>query len=96
MRWTPGDRSNIEDDRSSSGIGLTGGIPLGIGGFVLLLVLSWATGTNLFSLISPADQPSTATVGTTGRAASNPTEEREVDLVDAVMKDVQDSWRAIL
>jgi uncharacterized protein len=96
MRWTPGDRSNVDDERSSSGIGLTGGIPLGIGGFLLLLILSWATGTNLFSLISPSDQPSSGAVGTTGRASSNPTEEREVDLVDAVMKDVQDSWRAIL
>ena len=41
MRWTPGDRSNIEDNRGRSGGGIAG---LGIGGFLILLVLSWATG----------------------------------------------------
>jgi len=29
MRWTPGDRSNVEDDRGRSGMRLAGGVPLG-------------------------------------------------------------------
>ena len=96
MRWTRGDRSNIDDYRGRSGFGLGGGVPLGIGGFLVLLVLSWATGTNLFSLLGTGDVAPSERVGTTGRAASSPAEEREVDFVDAVMRDVQDTWQNIL
>jgi predicted metalloprotease len=71
-----------------------GGVPIGIGGALLLLVLSWATGTNLFSLIS-SSTPSES-VGTAGRVNSSPAEERQVDFVDAVMKDVQDTWSQLL
>src|SRR5438270_297991 len=49
MRWSAGDRSNIDDYRGRSGIG---GIPIGIGGFVVLLLLSWATGTDFLSLFT--------------------------------------------
>src|SRR5437660_12225477 len=49
MRWTPGDRTNVEDFRGRSGGGF--GIPLGIGGVLVLLVGSWLTGVNLFSLV---------------------------------------------
>src|SRR5439155_27053059 len=68
----------------------------GIGGFLLLLFLSWATGTNFFSLLnSPGDAPPDA-ARTTGRVAASPAEEREVDFVGAVMKDVQQTWKTLL
>jgi uncharacterized protein len=93
MRWTPGDRSNIEDLRSRSG--LRTGVPIGLGGLLLLLVLSWATGTNFLSLLSGGDMASVDS-GSTGTVASSPAEERQVDFVDAVMKDVQETWRGLL
>jgi predicted metalloprotease len=89
MRWTPGDRSNVEDYRGRTGLGLGGG--LGIGGLLLLLVLSWATGTNFFSLLTSTEGVPPEAIGTSGRTASSPAEEREVDFVDAVMKDVQEN-----
>ena len=95
MRWTSGDRSNIEDARGRSGL-VSGGVPIGIGGFLVLLVLSWATGTNFLSLLNPAGDTSPESVGTTGRVATTPEEERQVDFVDAVMKDVQDTWGRLL
>ena len=99
MRWTPGDRSNIEDARGRSGFGGFGmggrAMPIGIGGFILLALLSWATGTNFLSLLSPSSD-SAGTVGRSAPVSSSPTEEREVDFVDAVMKDVQSTWTAIL
>ena len=49
MRWSTGDRSNVEDLRGRSGGGGFG-IPMGIGGVLVLLVGSWLTGVNLFSL----------------------------------------------
>src|SRR5690349_7849777 len=92
MRWTPGDRSGIDDARGGSGIG---GIHIGLGGLVVLLLLSWATGTNFLSLLNlSGDTPNT--VGTTGQVASSPAEERQVDFVSAVEKDVQDTWAMLL
>jgi len=91
MRWTPGDRSNIDDAR-----GRTGGraVPLGIGGFVVLLLLSWATGTDFLSLFTQASP--TESVGTSGDVTSTPAEERMVDFVDAVTNDAQDTWATLM
>jgi hypothetical protein len=95
MRWTPGDRGNVDDYRGRSGMSLGGSVPIGIGGLVLLALLSWATGTNFLSLLtSSGDQVSSG--GPSDQVASSPAEERAVDFVDAVMKDVQDTWNALL
>jgi uncharacterized protein len=97
MRWTPGDRSNVEDARGRSTLGgLGGGIPLSLGGVVLLLLISWATGTNFLSLLSGGGDVATDTTGTSGQVATSPAEERQVDFVDAVMKDVQGTWSQLL
>ncbi|HZR21949.1 MAG TPA: neutral zinc metallopeptidase [Vicinamibacterales bacterium] len=93
MRWTSGDGSNVEDARGRSGIGFGGGVPLGLGGFVVLLLLSWATGTNLFQVLGTGDATpaeSTRAVGTAGQ------DDQSVAFVDAVMKDVQDTWEQLL
>jgi predicted metalloprotease len=68
---------------------------LGIGGLLVVLLLSWATGIDFLSLLGGggATTPPSASVGTGGEVRSTPDEERLVDFVDAVMKDVQDSWR---
>ena len=97
MRWTPGDRSNIDDARGRSGFGrLGGGVPLSLGGILLLLLISWATGTNFLSLLTGGGSEEVDTTGTSGQVASSPAEERQVDFVDAVMKDVQDTWAQLL
>ncbi len=91
MRWTPGDRSNIEDRRAGSGRA----VQLGLGGLVLLLLLSWATGTDFLSLLSQQGLP-LETIGTTGDRVSTPAEERMVDFVDAVTNDAQSTWSQLL
>jgi predicted metalloprotease len=97
VQWTPGGRGDIEDDRGrSGGFGGFGVAHLGIGGFLILLVLSWATGTNLFTFLGTGDATPSQSVGTTGDVRSTPAEERMVDFVDAVTKDVQDMWSARL
>ena len=94
MRWSPGNRGNIEDARGrTGGVGMAG---MGIGGFLVLLVLSWLTGTNLFSLLGTDSQSPTQTVGTTGDLRTTPAEEQMVDFVDAVTNDAQDTWAKIL
>jgi predicted metalloprotease len=97
MRWTPGDRSNIEDRRGSSA--RMGAVPMGIGGLLVLLVLSWFTGVDFLSLVGggggvPQTQaepgPSAPPADTT------PEEERMVDLVDTVLADAQSTWSTLL
>ncbi len=99
MRWSRGDRSNVEDERGSSGVGLRRGVPIGIGGLLLVLVLSWLTGTDILSLLDGgggASVPPSAQVGAGDRLATSPEEERLVDFVDAVMADVQDTFQRTL
>ena len=97
MRWTPGDRGNIEDMRGRSGIGMRAG-GLGIGGLLLLLILSWATGIDFLSLVGGGGGGGAPTeaVGTSGTVASSPEEEKLVDFVGAVMDDTQATWRQLL
>ena len=94
MRWTSGDRSNVEDYRGRRMGGR--GMSVGLGGFVVLLLLSWATGTNFLSLLDSTGDVSNDTAGSSGSVASSPAEEQQVDFVDAVMKDIQDTWSGLL
>src|SRR5687767_2560337 len=93
MRWSAGDRGNVEDMRGRSG---GGGrmVPLGIGGFIVVALLSMFTGVDFFSMLgggSPA--PDSSAVGTSGGPVkTTPTEERMVDMVDAVARDAQQTW----
>jgi predicted metalloprotease len=96
MRWTRGDRSNVEDYRGSTGGAMRMG-GLGLGGLLLVLLLSWATGVDFLSLVSDGGGPApTDTTGTSGSAASTPEEERLVDFVDAVAEDIQSTWSDLL
>jgi predicted metalloprotease len=97
MRWTAGDRGNIEDMRGrSGGIGM---VPLGIGGFIIVALLSMFTGIDFFSMLgggSSSPSPNSGAVGTSGRTTGSAAEERTVDMVDAVARDTQDTWRDLL
>jgi uncharacterized protein len=99
MKWTAGNRDNVDDERAASGgrgvsMGGVGG--LGIGGLLVVLLLSWATGIDFLSLLGGGDggvaPPPAASVGGGGELRTTPDEERLVDFVDAVMKDAQESW----
>jgi len=93
MKWAPGDRGNIDDERGRSGGGRA--VPIGIGGLVVIALLSWATGTDFFSLLNSGGGPS-ATTAADGTPATTPAEEKRVDFVDAVANDVQDTWAQVL
>ena len=93
MRWSAGDRGNIQDMRGRSG-GMRAG-SLGIGGLLIALVLSWATGVDFLSLLGGDATPETA--GTSEQPVeTTPQEERMVDFVDAVAGDVQSTWDRLL
>jgi hypothetical protein len=93
MRWMPGgDRSDIEDRRSEGGGGLNfgglSGAHLGVGGTLVLIVLSLVFRTNLFT---GGGDP-----GTTRPVADSPAENRQVDFVTFVVNDVQATWEKLL
>jgi uncharacterized protein len=104
MRWTPGGRSDdVEDRRDDSGSGdgggggfNFGGIHIGIGGFLILLVLSLVFKRNFLSLagigggFSPPTQVSRPDTGRDQR------EEPLVQFVSFVLDDTQKTWAQIL
>jgi uncharacterized protein len=94
MRWTPGgESSDIEDRRGSSGFGF-GGMPIGIGGAVVLLILSLLFGKNFFAIFE-GSQP--ATDATQSRPVEqSPEENREVQFVSFVLDDAQATWEKLL
>jgi uncharacterized protein len=91
MRWTPGSGNNIEDRRGSGGVGM---VPLGIGGFILLAVLSMFTGVNFFALLGGGGAAPAS--GTSRPVNATPQEEQLAKMVDAVAGDVQEMWGGVL
>ena len=101
MRWTPGNESSdIEDRRGASGGGGgIGGIHLGIGGTVIVLVLSLLFHRNLFTLLgSGSDAASSTAASDTSAppASETPAEHKEVQFVSFVLDDAQQTWTKIL
>lgn len=95
MRWTPGgSRGNLEDRRGQrAGIGGRG---MGIGGGIVLLVLSLVFGVNLFDGSSgPGAVPATSD-GTVAPVNETPEEARLVEFVNFVLNDAQAVWAEVL
>ena len=95
MRWVPGTRGSIDDQRGRSPV-MRAGLPLGIGGVLILLVGSWLTGTDLFSLLGGGDAQVSAPTSESAPVNSTPAEEKVVDMVGAVADDLQTTWSEIL
>jgi predicted metalloprotease len=98
MRWTPGGvSSNIEDRRGGGGRfgGFGGGRGLGIGGFLVLLILSVVFRQDFFSLLGGGG--TTATQEAPAPPATESAEEhKEVQFVSFVLDSVQSYWARTL
>jgi predicted metalloprotease len=95
---------NVEDRRGSGGGAGFGGFGggrlvmpggLGIGGVIVLLLLSWLFGVNPLSLLSPDDSGTGAPVSTgpTGAPAANDT---TAVFASKILADTEDTWTQIL
>lgn len=95
MRWIPGGRSDDVEDRRDEGGGGIGGVHIGIGGFVILLILSVVFRRDFFSLLSN-------TGVSTGQTVSQPDTQRDareeplVQFISFVLDDTQKTWAGIL
>jgi len=99
MQWTTGgDRSDIEDRRGEGGGGSNfggfNGMHLGIGGTLVLIVLSLGFRTNLFSVFGGGTPAPSASVRPLSDAG--PAENSEVEFVTFVLNDVQRTWEKLL
>ena len=100
MRWTPGRRNeNLEDRRGESGgrgFG-GGGMRLGMGGTVVVLVLSLIFGKDFFSVLDGSGDPTAGQLAPTpgGPVASSPSEDRTVEFANFMLNDTEKTWGEI-
>jgi predicted metalloprotease len=99
MRWTPGGSSDdVEDRRDDSGGGgfQPGGIHLGLGGIVVLFILSLIFKRDFLSLVSTGAVDTAATTVSQPNTALDQQEKPLVDFVTFVLNDTQNTWSQIL
>jgi predicted metalloprotease len=98
MRWQQDHQSpDVIDNRGQSSGGGGGGMRLGLGGFLVVGVLSVLFRTNLFALFDGSGAPPQGANATSGPPrTSNPQEDRDVHFVSFVLDDVQENWTRIM
>ena len=97
MRWGRHRESlNIEDRRSLGPVGTGTGI--GLGGLVLVLVVSFLTGTNPLALLNMIEtvQETTAPPAVDSPATTGPPTDELGKFASVVLADTEDTWKAIL
>jgi len=97
MKWTPGGQSSdIEDRRDQSGGGGGfGGMHIGIGGAIILLILSFVFKQNFFALLGNGGAGGAA-VTSAPDPARDEQEKPLVQFVSFVLDDTQNTWTQVL
>jgi len=97
MRWNRGPMSeNVEDMRGQSGgRGPGGGLRLGLGGMLLLLILSIVFKRDFFSLIGGGDGMQAGAPGAALSPEAQAHEDSLASLVSAVLDSAQGEWAAV-
>jgi predicted metalloprotease len=100
MRWTPGGNSDdVEDRRDESGGGGgggIGGIHLGIGGTILVLILSLVFKRDFFALLGGGQSVMPSQTQGQVDPQRDAAEQTTVQFVTFVLDDVQKTWAGIL
>jgi predicted metalloprotease len=105
MRWQRGTSdADVEDRRGSSGgfggrlPGGGGGLKLGLGGLIVLGILSLVFKQNFFALLNQVPDGTSAPVSGPAGSAVPPSaaENERLDFVTFVLNDAQDTWTKVL
>ncbi|HTZ30863.1 MAG TPA: neutral zinc metallopeptidase [Methylomirabilota bacterium] len=100
MRWTPGGTSgDIEDrrDEGGGGGGGFGGMHIGIGGVIILIILSLVFKQNFLALLGGGVSPSGSSVAVSQPdPAKDEAEKPLVQFVSFVLDDTQKTWEQVL
>jgi len=100
MRWTPGGSGDdVEDRRDESGGGggfRPGGIHLGLGGIIVLFILSLIFKRDFLSLVSNGSMDTGATTVSQPDPVRDQQEKPLVDFVTFVLNDTQNTWSQVL
>src|SRR5512135_1817372 len=100
MRWTPGGRSqDLEDERDQTGGGgryRPGGIHIGLGGLLILVLLSWVFKKDFLSLVDTGSGGVPGTTVSQPDPARSAREEPMVQFVSFVLDDTQNTWTQTL
>jgi predicted metalloprotease len=104
MRWTPGgsndDVEDRRDDPNSGGGRGFGGVHLGIGGVIILFVLSLVFHKNFFALLDSTGGAQVTQQDQAAQTASNSERDKDeqplVEFVTFVLNDAQSTWDKIL
>jgi uncharacterized protein len=96
MRWTPGGSSDDVEDRrdqgGGGGGGGFGGMHIGIGGLVILFVLSLIFKQNFFALLGGGGSTPTSSSVSRPNPAMDEAEKPLVQFVTFVLNDTQKTW----
>jgi predicted metalloprotease len=93
MRWEGrGESGNVQDRRGMGGGGMRMGLPVGggIGGLVILLLVSALTGTNPLDLVGGSSDP-----GISSEPSGPPATDPQTRFMRVVLKDTEDTWNSI-
>jgi predicted metalloprotease len=98
MRWQQDHQStDVIDARGQGPGGGRGGVRLGLGGLVVVGILSLVFRTNLFPLFEGNAPPSRGASTARGpQPTGNPEEDQQVHFVSFVLDDVQANWARIM
>src|SRR6266436_9960187 len=103
MRWTPGgtsddieDRRDEDDGGGGGGGGGFGGMHIGLGGVVVLFILSLVFKQNFFALLGGGTTAPVATTVHRPNPARDEAEKPLVQFVSFVLDDTQKTWEQVL
>ena len=94
MKWRLGRQSDNIEDRRGQGIG---GGKLGLGGIVIVLLISWATGKNPMELLGLLGQQGGDTgTSTTQQTPATPANDEATQFVRTILGSTEDVWTQLM
>jgi len=94
MKWRLGRQSDNIEDRRGQGMG--GGGKLGIGGIVVVLLISWATGKNPMELLGLLGQQGDAGTASSQTAPGPAANDEATQFVRTILGSTEDVWGQVM